>query len=785
MHRRPAAWLFLSALVGSLMGAHYNLGHWPWMMIILLLIFFKAIQHDLFRIFSLLLFIFLVSAFHADIKRDRYLKNIAAIPEREKIYSGIVYRVDKQEDGSLRAIVKIDAESHSYKIKLILRDALSLAPINVGHMIRFQGKIEAFSHPLSPVVFNAIRFGMANDLHGSLTLQHKNQLWIGSQVFSSYFSDLRTTLSQRILNAVSPREASILTALMIGDTRLFAEDQIEIFRSLGVLHLLAVSGLQVTIFFSMCFAILSILFSMLLPIIKNHHAKSYAAIISIILGFWFIGLAGFQSSAVRAFLMATILLFRVFLFRKIDIYDSFFVAGLVTILYDPIHVFDLGYLLSYAAVFGLMVAHTHSQQLTAKIKSFVLSSMASILINSWAAFLFTLPIIALFGNVVAPFAIVANLFLVPIAFIFQVPAIIFGLLGSLTDWPSLISLASYFANVIELAALGIDNIFSPRLYLFSWPTISLIIMTISIILLFLYLLKYHRALLFISLISALFACIPFFIAKDHLEITIIPVGQGDSTLFALPSGQTILVDTGGVPFSDFDVGERIILPTLKRKGINQIDVLVITHPDPDHILGAFSLINAIAIKEIWHSGYNNDHPLTKQLSAMAQEKNIVVKTTADLLGHHRYGNTEVQVLAPDTTAFDNYFPELGANDNSVVLRIIHGGQTLLWPGDIEQFGEHLLLSSNKNIQATILKAPHHGSRTSSSADLITAVNPAHVIYSTGHRNRFSFPHDEVVNRFREHGAQEWNTADDGEITIKISEHDMRICAYKNRICQKA
>lgn len=785
MRRHPAAWLFLCALLGSLMGANYELGRWPWLMILLVLIFFIAIKHDLFRIFSLLLFIFLVSAFHADIKRDRYLEIISAIPDQDTIHFGVVHRVLKQQDGSLQAIVEINAAAHRYNIKLRLRDALSLEPIQVGSLIRFKGKVQAFTHALSPIAFNGLRFGMAHNLHGSLVLDKKNHLWLGPPIFNSYFNELRTTMSQTILNTLSPREASILMALMIGELDLFEEDQIEIYRTLGVIHLLAVSGLQVTIFFSLCFGILSILFALLLPAAKTHHAKSLAAIISIVLGFWFIGLAGFQSSAVRAFLMATILLSRIVFIRKIDIYDSFYVTGLLTILYNPLQVFDLGYLLSYAAVFGIMIAHTRSQTLTSQIQSWLLSWVTSLIITSWAAFLFTLPILALFSNQIAPFAIVANLFLVPLAAVFQIPAIIFGLLGSLTDWSSLISFASYFANVIELSALSLANLFSPRLYTLSGPTISLMMIIIGIILLFLCLLKYRRALLFIALTMAFSASIPLFIDNDHLEVTVIPVGQGDSTLFSLPSGQTILVDAGGVPFGDFDVGERIVLPSLKRRGINHIDVLVITHPDPDHILGAFSLLNNVAIKEIWHSGYHHNHPLTQKLVALAKEKNIIIRTTADLLGSHRYGNTEIQVLAPDTMTSDNYFLETSANDNSLVLRIIHSNQTLLWPGDIEQFGEHLLLASHKNIQANILKAPHHGSRTSSSYPLIKAVNPHHVIYSTGYNNRFSFPHFEVINRFREQGAHEWNTAADGEITIKISDDEMTICAYKNKFCQKA
>jgi competence protein ComEC len=315
------------------------------------------------------------------------------------------------------------------------------------------------------------------------------------------------------------------------------------------------------------------------------------------------------------------------------------------------------------------------------------------------------------------------------------------------------------------------------------PIFSLILIATSLIFLFLCLLKYRRLLLSFALVSALMAFVPVLFPENNLEITIIPVGQGDSSLFSLPSGENILVDAGGIPYGDFDVGKHIVIPTLKKKLVDKIDILVITHPDPDHILGAFALLESMVITEIWHSGFKKDHPLTEQLIELAKEKNILMKETFEIFGSHRFGNTEVQVLAPETHDRENYFQELSANDNSVVLRIIHGSTTFLWPGDIENFGEQLLLSSNSDLHATILKAPHHGSRTSSSSNLIKAVNPLHVIYSTGPDNRFSFPHPDVVNRFRELGIQEWNTAYDGEITIKVTSDSVSICAYKNRICQ--
>ena len=147
------------------------------------------------------------------------------------------------------------------------------------------------------------------------------------------------------------------------------------------------------------------------------------------------------------------------------------------------------------------------------------------------------------------------------------------------------------------------------------------------------------------------------------------------------------------------------------------------------------------------------------------------------MGSHFFGDSEIQILAPKTDNSDLYHLDLSANDNSMVLRIIHGQTALLWPGDIEDVGEKLLVKSAANISAQILKAPHHGSKTSSTEDFIKSVNPKHVIFSTGRDNHFKFPHDVIVKRYKKYGAKQWNLATAGQVTIKVSNTGFSIDAH--------
>ncbi|HXW53619.1 MAG TPA: DNA internalization-related competence protein ComEC/Rec2, partial [Myxococcota bacterium] len=603
--------------------------------------------------------------------------------------------------------------------------------------------------------------------------------WIGEKVSSSYFGEMRTLISRRILNTLSLREASLLLALMIGDTDLLSDEQQEIYREIGAQHLLAVSGLQVTILAAICFFFLMPAFGLLLPRRFGHRAQALAALTTVLVSFWFIGVAGLPASAVRAFLMACILLLPNFIARSIDPFDSFFASGLVSILFAPECVLDLGYLLSYAAVFGLLMAHlaTKAWHERAKKRSLLLAWSMSLVVTSMAAFLATMPIIAHFIGNLSPLAALANLVLVPVASVLQALAIIFGLLGALFDWSGLIGFAAYFSNAIEILADALKDSLGKIVYLPDLPPTFFITAIIASLFFSCFLATKKR-------VHLIFACLPFLwlmvmwcVRDEVLEVTVLPIGQGDATLLSLPKGPKILIDAGGNVRQDFDPGERIAVPSLKRRGITKLDILIITHPDPDHILGAFAVLNHFAVNEIWHSGFSPEHPLTKRLIDEAERHNVQIKNIKDILGSHRWGNTELQVLAPDTGTDELYFSELSANNNSLVIRIVHGDYALLWPGDLERLGEELLLSSNKNLQATVLKAPHHGSKTSSSDAFIAAVRPTHVIYSTGPNNRFHFPHQEIVDKLEDLGIYQWNTAEDGEITIKIAAKELSVSSF--------
>jgi competence protein ComEC len=748
-------------------------------MLVILALFLTS--KNLARIGFFLIFVFLIFASATRFKCSSYDQTINNLAKNNtQIFHGVINETSLRSDGSKKLLVNIFNFTAPTQALITLYDSAAALSISPGQNIIFKSRLSPMTKPLSPVHFDAYRYGLTHTIHARGSVSHARDIFATKEAPALSFGILRQAIREKILEACTPHQSAILLALILGETSLFVEEQKELYQSLGAQHLLAVSGLQVTLIATLVFFLLVPLFALCLPIPHTHRSYILAALITFILLWFFVALCQWPKSAVRAALMSTMMLLPIIFSRPIDLFDALFGSGLLCLLADPLSGLDIGFLLSYSAVFGLLVAHQASAHIREKIAVHTRlgSWFFALFISSCAAFLATLPIIAYFFGTLSPLSALANLVLVPMASFMQVPAILFSLLGISLGLSWLIKIGAWCASIIELIAESLAQILGSSFY---WPALwpgSLLCFCAGLFLFFIACLKPQRGLFFLSLLLIFIMPLELlFKNSQSLEVRVLPVGQGDSSLFSFSNGQHMLIDAGGQIFGHFDPGLSIVVPTLNRHGIKILDVLVITHPDPDHILGAFAVLDNIIIKEIWHSGFHPDHPLCKRLLALAQEKNITIKTTHDILGAHYFGSSLVEVLAPKTAHNLSYEPRLSANNNSLVLKITHDNKAFLWPGDIEEIGENLLIAQNTDLSASILKAPHHGSKTSSTPDFISRVNPKLVIYSTGVANKFNFPHEEVSKRYENHGTTSYNTALDGEIIIRVKNNKLTVSTF--------
>ncbi len=277
---------------------------------------------------------------------------------------------------------------------------------------------------------------------------------------------------------------------------------------------------------------------------------------------------------------------------------------------------------------------------------------------------------------------------------------------------------------------------------------------------------------------ALLACVVFARhaaaqAEGRLDAIFLSVGEGDATIVRFPDGSAMLVDGGGdlrdLPAPEglarIDPGSRDVVPALSELGISRLDVIVLSHPHPDHAGGLFSVLRAMPVGELWLTGEPGPLDIGGRLARAANERGVPVRTPRPGEVWTR-SDARVEVLAPDP----GWRTERSTNDNSLVLRVVHGETALLLAGDVEALAEAQLAQGTRPLHAQLLKAGHHGSRTSSTDAFLRAVAPATVVFSMGTQNPFGFPHPDVVARAEALGARTMRT-DQGAV---IAESDGRV-----------
>lgn len=251
-------------------------------------------------------------------------------------------------------------------------------------------------------------------------------------------------------------------------------------------------------------------------------------------------------------------------------------------------------------------------------------------------------------------------------------------------------------------------------------------------------------------------------ARDaRLRVLFLDVGQADATLVLLPGGRSLLVDAGGSVTGGSGIGRRVVVPALRAAGVRRLDYLLVTHADPDHIGGAPEVVREFAPREIWEGVPVPASAPRAELLALARATSSIWRTRH--AGERLVaGGAVARVVHPPRPDWER--PRV-RNDDSVVLDVRLGDVSVVLPGDVGAAVEAELAEAWTPASIRVLKAPHHGSRTSSSEALLAALRPDLAIVSAGRDSRFGHPHPEVVRRYEAQGARLLETGEVGAISV--------------------
>ena len=682
------------------------------------------------------------------------------------------------------------------------RNPQEIPEVIPGQRWKLKAKLKRPYGSLNPYTFDFERwsFHQGYDASGSVRsgelLMNKDIAWSD---FELRMERARWHLRKKIQSMLpmDARYAGVLIALVMGDQNAIHQDDWQVFNATGIGHLISISGLHVTMLAGVGAALAAFLWRrsswpLIAPVSK------VAAVAGFTTAFIYAWLAGFQIPAQRTMYMVGVVAFALWTGRNPRSFDIWWWALAFVLLIDPMAPYTPGFWLSFGAVAAILYAMGDSSGLlgiptgkelevpwlqrlfhalreatrvqavvTLALLPFTLFWFYQVSIVSPLANAIAIPLVS---YVVTPLAIAGALLPEFIGRWLLLPAhASMEYLAILLQWMASWSWSVVWSRqpewwVLLISGCGIVYAIRPGDIGQSWK----------------------QRLLAITLSATLFFSpnqMNSHLAQGEFKATVLDIGQGTAVLIET-ANRRLLYDTGPIQGKKDDAGQRVILPYLRGRGINQVDRMVISHSDSDHVGGAASLLKQIQFDFMMGSLPTNN-PLLQNL----QTRKIPAIPC-------RYGQrwawdeVEFVIWHPhEETVFANQYPGK-PNEMSCVLEVRNSQSSLWLTGDVEKQGEAQITNRLDDIvlqgigdRELIFMAPHHGSKTSSSLALLKRLEPDKAFAQNGYRNRYGHPHPDVTARYKsleipfyqtpETGAQTWLIKSNTKSATQFLRNDIR------------
>ncbi len=667
--------------------------------------------------------------------------------------------------------------------------------------------------------YRGIRVRGFVDNHSGIVVIRENR----GNLLKLKLEKFRTSLRKLIEGASPYPQSKVLKALILGEKKEIPKDIHESFNRTGMSHVLAISGLHIGII--AFFSIIIIRFSMKSSeyLLLRFNILKVSVIFAFIPIIIYAFIAGFGISTVRATIMILTFLVAILCGRERELFNTLALAAFVILVISPGSLFDISFQLSFTAVAAILFIAPRLSSLIPKGnpdgKSCLKKARLSIfflIVTSLSAILGTIPLIAFYFNRISTVTLFSNILIIPIIGFIVLPlgmATIVTAPVSTSVAVLLIKISSFFVGISIsivnfLATLPFSSFFitTPTLieitayYLLLITTLKLIDSrnenntSISIfskrgnptdLPLKMGWMKYGGFMIAFLLLIMFFVADGIYLQirrvnAGHLKTTFIDVGQGSSTLVEFPEGAKMLVDGGGFYDESFDVGRYVVAPFLWHERIKKVDVVVLTHPQSDHLNGLIYILDNFDVGEVWSNGETADTRSYKNFIETIEKRRIVHRIVSKDTPEKKIGKIAVKILNPEKPIikYGNYIQRFDVvNNNSLVMKLTFEKVSFLLPADISGPTESRLVISNADLKSDVLMAPHHGGFTSSTPPFLNRVRPEIVVISCG-ANIFGHPHPDVLERYKIIGSRIFRTDRNGAVTIITDGHDISINVFK-------
>ncbi len=623
-------------------------------------------------------------------------------------FEGIIidYKYDKDKISfTLNANEKI-------RCNFYINDLNFVPSLNYGDKVNLTGELSIPSNNTIPNTFNYKKYLFNNGINYTL-----NVVSIDKQESSkNYLYIIKNKIQKRIKNI---DDSGYLSMFILGNKNYLDNDIYKSYKSNGIIHIFSISGMHISLLASVILFILNN--------IKKSNINIFLVIIFLIL---YLIITNYQASIVRSIVFYILL--HIFKLKdiKIDTSNILLLSISLILLIYPKYIYNIGFLYSSVISFSLIYFN----------KFFNKGYFINILLISLVSFFVSLPITINNNYCVNFLSIIINMFFVPI-----ISFIIYPLSIITFFFPALINIFKVFINLIETLSLFLNKI---TFFQLALPKINIIEIAIYYSLLFYLSNKDKKYYIFLFMYVIFIKSIP--LVDYNAYVYFLDVGQGDMTVIKYKT-ECIIIDTGPKNYnSNYEVGESLIV-FLNSIGITDVDLLVLSHGDSDHIGNANYLIKNFKIKRIMI----NDGNINNYEKQLPKEKIV-----------SEY-NSRLNFIKLNHNLCDD------ENCNSIVNYLDIFNTKILFMGDAPKSVEKELLNKY-NLKIDIIKLGHHGSKTSSDYDFLKKIDPDYAIISSGRKNIYKHPSLETLKTLKNLKINYYNTQSDGTIYIKISKKNRTI-----------
>ncbi len=544
----------------------------------------------------------------------------------------------------------------------------------------------------------------------------------------SFFKGIKCFLLKRNSN-------SYIKAFIFGNNKSIITDVMSSYQGIGISHLFAISGMHI--------GLLTLVISKLL--MKLNIKEKYIFIIISLFLFFYLFITGVSPSILRAIFFYLFFSLNKIYNLNIKGVNIFMLIFSISLLVNPYYIHEVSFLYSYTISFSILLVGN-------KISNG--SYFKRLFLTSLISFIVSFPITIYFFNQINILSVFYNMLFVPF-----ISMIVFPLSIITYIIPFFEPIFNVFISLMEFLALKFNSISFSKLIFPSLPRYYYILYIIGVVIFIYFYNKKIISVLSILLLALFNYLYPVFFNQNYLMF--LDVGQGDSILIH-SKDKTMLVDTGGVMnYSREKWQERknkksltnyATIPVLKKLGIRKIDYLVLTHGDFDHMGEALKLIKQYSVEDIYLNQGNFN----------SLEKNVIKKY------RHVYQIREKEKIVLGNINIVQINKEFSdENDSSSILLMYYKNKKILLTGDASKKSEEYILNKYNIGKIDVLKIGHHGSKTSTSDELLEELRPSLAIISCGKNNRFNHPHKETIDKLKEYRIKYLRTDISGTIRIDL------------------